>query len=42
MVRCGSKNGHQKDKCLKEIRLRVQNTLTIIGSIVDIVGGAPM
>ena len=39
MVRCGSKNRHQKDKCLEEIRLCVQNTLTIIGSIIDIVRG---
>ena len=42
MVRCGSKNGHQKDMCLKEIGLRAQNMLTILGSIVNIIGGTYM
>ena len=40
MVRCGCKNGHRKDIILEEIRLCVQNILlTIIGSIVNIIGG---
>ena len=33
MIRCGSKNGHQKVMCLKEIGLHAQNTLSILGSI---------
>jgi hypothetical protein len=33
MVRCGSKNGHQNDICLKEFELRAQHLLTILGSI---------
>ena len=36
MVRCGFKNGHQKDTCLREIGLNVQKLLTILSSIVDI------
>ena len=39
VVRRESKNGHQKDMCLKEIELCVQNMLTIIGSIIDMIGG---
>ena len=31
VVRCGSKNGHQNDTCLKELGLCAQNMLTIIG-----------
>ena len=38
VVRCGSKNGIQKDKCLKEIELGAQNMIIILGSIVNIVG----
>ena len=30
---CGSKNWHQKDKCLEEIELHAQNTLKICFSI---------
>ena len=30
VVRCGFKNGYQEDICLKEIRLCVQNMITII------------
>ena len=38
VVRCGSKNGHQKDMCSKEIELRVQNILTILSLIIDVIG----
>ena len=31
--------GHQKDMCSKEIRLRAQNLLTILSSVVNVVGG---
>ena len=34
VVRCGSKNGHYEDMCLKEIELHAQNLLIILGSIV--------
>ena len=37
MVRCGSKNGHQKDMCFKEIGLRAENILIILASIVNII-----
>ena len=37
--RCGCKDRHQKDMCLKEIELRAQNMLTILGSIVNMIGG---
>lgn len=37
MVRCGSKNGHQKD--IYFIGLCVQSMLTILDLIVDIIGG---
>ena len=39
MVRRSSKNGYQKDMCLKGIGLRAQNMITIIGPIVNILGG---
>ena len=39
MVSCGCKNGHQKDMCSKEIALHAQNKPTIIGSIVNMIGG---
>ena len=39
VVRCGSKNGDPKDMCLKEIGLRVQNMIIILGTIVKIIGG---
>ena len=32
LVRCGSKNGHQNNICLKNIGLCAQNLLTILGS----------
>jgi hypothetical protein len=35
----GSKNGSQKYTCLQEIGLRAQNVLTIIDSIVNLIGG---
>ena len=40
VVRCGSKNGHQKGiMCFKEIGLHAPNVLTILGSIVNIITG---
>ena len=42
MVRCGSTNGYKKDKCLKEIGLCAQDTLTILGLVVSIIGGTYM
>jgi hypothetical protein len=44
MIRCGSKNGHQKHIiCLDEIGLHAHNLLTIVGSIViNIRGGTYM
>ena len=39
LVRCGSKNDHQKDMCSKEIRLCAQILLTILDLIVNIIGG---
>ena len=35
VIKCGSKNGHQKDTCLKEIGLSAQNMLTIVGSMIN-------
>ena len=38
VVRCGSKNDHQKGiVCLKEIALCAQNLLPILGSIVNVI-----
>ena len=37
-VRCESKNGHQKGMFLKEIILCAQIKLTILGSIVNMIG----
>ena len=39
VVRCAFKNAYQKDTCLKEIGLHAQNMTTILGSIVNIIGG---
>ena len=39
VVMCGSKNRHPKDTCLKEIGLCVQNELTILGLVVNIIWG---
>ena len=36
----GSKNGHQKVKCLKEIGQHVHNIITILGALVTIIGRA--
>ena len=36
VVRCGSKNGYEKDMCLKETRLRIQNMIITLGSIANI------
>ena len=38
VVRSGSKNGFQRDKCLKEIELHAQNMLTILNSIANTIG----
>ena len=37
----GSKNGYQKDMCMKEIGLSVQNMITL-GQMVNIIGGIYM
>ena len=39
VARCGSKNGHQIEMCMKEIEPCPQNLLTILDSIVNIIGG---
>ena len=39
---CGSKNEHLIDKCLKEIELCAQNLLSVLSSIVNIIGGTYM
>ena len=39
VVKCGSKNGFQKDMCLKEIELRAQNMLPVLESVVNIIEG---
>ena len=40
VVTCGCKNGRQKDMmCLIEIGIRAQILSTILGSIVNIIGG---
>ena len=38
VVRCQSKNEHQKDMCLEEVGLRTQYILIILESIVNIFG----
>ena len=43
VVRCGSKNGYLKGIMrLKEIKLHVENMITILGSIVNVIGGTYM
>ena len=37
VVRCGCKNKCQKDICLKEIELCARSTLTMLGSIVNVI-----
>jgi hypothetical protein len=39
VVKCGSKNIHQKAMCFKEIGLRAKNMITILGSIVNTIEG---
>ena len=39
VVRCDSKDRGHKGMCLKEIELCAQNTITILSSIFDIIGG---
>jgi hypothetical protein len=38
VVECGYKNKYTNDTCLKEIGLRAKNMITILGSIVNIIG----
>ena len=38
MVRCGFKNGHQKDMCLQEIGLLDENMRTVLVFVVDVIG----
>ena len=38
VVKCGSKNKHQRDKCLKDTELRAQDMITIQGSTVNMIG----
>ena len=37
MVGCGSKNGYQKDMCLEDIRLHIQNMINRSIPIVNII-----
>ena len=38
VARSGSENVREKDMCLNEFELHVQNLLTVLGSIGNIVG----
>ena len=42
VVKCGSKNRHQKDMCSKYIGSLAQNMLTILGSKVNMIVGTCM
>lgn len=42
MVRRDPRNGYQKDIYFKEIELRGQNMITILGSLVNILDGTYM
>ena len=42
VVWCGFKNEYQKVIYLKELGLRVQNMITILDSIINIIGGGPI
>jgi hypothetical protein len=42
VVRCGSKNGNQKEMCLEEIGQRAQNMLSFLGFIFNIIWGTHM
>ena len=39
MAGCGSKSGYQKDMYSKEDGLCAQNMITILGSIINLMGG---
>lgn len=39
---CDSKTGSQKDMCFNKIELHAQNTITVLGSIVNILWEEPM
>ena len=39
VVRCGSNNGYLRDMCSKDIGLRVQNVMTVLSLIVNIIDG---
>jgi len=39
VVRCESKNGHQKDMCVREIGVCDYNLLTILDSIINMIEG---
>lgn len=39
VVGCGSKNGHEKDMCVEEIGECVHHSLTILHSLINIIGG---
>ena len=39
VVRCGSKIGYQKDMYFKKIGLHVQNMMTILSSIINVIIG---
>jgi hypothetical protein len=39
VVRCGSKNKHQKDVCLEDIELRAQDMIGILGPVVNVIRG---
>ena len=41
VVRCVSKNGQQKERCVNEIGLHAQNMLIILGLIVNMIKGDP-
>jgi hypothetical protein len=39
VVRHGYKNGHLEDMCSEDVGLRLQNMQTILGSLVNMIGG---
>ena len=39
VVQCDSKTKYQNDMCIKVTRLRAQNMITFLGSIVNIIWG---
>ena len=42
MIRCRSKNGDQKDMYFEETSMHDHKMLTILGSIVNMIGGTHM